>query len=478
MASRWIRIDPTRTGREAEDSRSIERMRDGLRAIRAEAEVPESFPAEVEREAEAVAAGGGSTVTAEGRERSELPFVTIDPPGSRDLDQAMHIERRGDGHRVSYAIADVAAFVAPASALDAEAHRRAVTVYAPDEKAPLHPPVLSEGAASLLPGEWRPTVLWTFDLDGRGEPVETTVVRAEVRSVAQHTYDDVPSELAALLREVGARRLALEEARGGVRLAVPEQEVEREGDGWTVRYRETRQVEDDNAQVSLLTGMEAARLMLAAGVGILRTQAPPGERELRRFRLQVKALGVDWPAGTSYPELIRSLDPTVPVHAALMHEATGVGRGAGYVAFDGEVPRDHAHFSIAADYAHATAPLRRLQDRYVSECCLAACAGERPPEWVRAGLEALPKAMSAGGRRAGAVERGVVDLVEAMLLEGRVGESFAGMVIDSGMLQLREPAVRAHLDEPEPEPKLGSEVSARLISADPVARRVEFALAS
>ena len=457
MASRWIRIDPA------------ERMADGLRSIRAEAGVPEAFPPEVEREAADVASRPRSG------ERVELPFVTIDPPGSRDLDQAMHIERRGEGHRVSYAIADVGAFVTAGSALDVEAHARGVTVYAADERTPLHPLALSEGAASLLPGQWRPAVLWTIDLNVRGEPTATSVVRAEVRSVAQHTYDDVPAELSELLREVGARRVALEEARGGVRLAVPEQEVEREGDGWTVRYRVTRQVEDDNAQISLLTGMEAARLMLAAGVGILRTQPPPDERALRRFRLQVEALGVRWPDGMGYPELIRSLDPSVPAQAALLHEATGVGRGAGYVAFDGEPPAEHEHFSIAADYAHATAPLRRLQDRYVSECCLAAGAGDRPPDWVLAGIAALPAAMSAGGRRAGAVERGVVDLVEAKLLEVRVGESLDALAIDDGMVQIRDPAVRAQVEGAEPE--LGSEVAVKLLAADPAARRVEFTLA-
>jgi exoribonuclease R len=256
---------------------------------------------------------------------------------------------------------------------------------------------------------------------------------------------------------------------------VPEQEVEPEGAGWTVRYRAPRRVEDDNAQISLLTGMEAARLMLEAGIGILRTQPAPEDKALERFRLQCAALGVEWPKGMTYPELIRSLAPELPKHAALMHEATGVGRGAGYTAFDGEPPEQQAHFSIAADYAHATAPLRRLQDRYVSECCIAASAGVAPPDWVRAGLGALPAAMQAAGRRAGAVERGVVDLVEAMLLEGRVGETFDALVIDEHLLQLRDPAVRAGLDGECPQ--AGTEVSVRLKSADPVARKVAFELA-
>jgi exoribonuclease R len=460
MPARWIRVDPAAA------------LRDGFEAIRREAGVPERFGAEAHAESEAAAAAGPGSAG----DRFDLPFVTIDPPGSRDLDQALHIARRGDGHRVSYAIADVGAFVTPGGALDRESHGRAVTVYAPDRKAPLHPPVLSEGAASLLPGEWRPAVLWTFDLDARGEPTATDVVRAQVRSTAQHTYEDVPAELAALLAEVGERRMALERERGGVRLNVPEQEVVRQDGSWTVHYRVPLAAEDHNAQVSLLTGMAAARLMLDAGTGILRSQPPPDERSLARLRRQAAALGVDWPEAEPYPEFVRRLDPAAPAHAALMHEATGVGRGAGYTAFDGAAPVGAEHFAIAAPYAHATAPLRRLQDRFVSECCLAACAGEPVPDWVRAGLAALPDAMAAGGRRAGAVERGVIDLVEAVVLADREGERFDAVVIDDGLVQLRDPAVRARMEDAAlPEP--GTEIAVRLDRADPAARTVSFSVA-
>jgi exoribonuclease R len=434
-------------------------------AIREEAGVPEGFSAAAEAEAEAAAK------REPGAQRTDLPFVTIDPPGSRDLDQALHIEGRGDGHRVSYAIADVGHFVEPGGALDRDAHERAVTVYAPDRKVPLHPPVLSEGAASLLPGEWRPAVLWTLDLDGDGRLVETNVARATVRSVAQHTYEDVPETLAPLLREVGERRLAIERERGGVRLAVPEQEVAEEGGSWTVRYRAPLQSEDWNAQVSLLTGMAAADLMLRAGVGILRTQPPPKERALNRLRRQARALGVDWPEGLPYPELVRTLDPARPAHAALMHEASGIGHGAGYTAFDGAAPAGPEHFAIAAPYAHATAPLRRLQDRYVSECCIAACAGAPIPDWAREGLAELPDAMSAGTRRAGFVERAIVDAVEAMLLAGREGDTFGAVAIDDERVQLREPAVRGRL---EGDAELGTEIAVRLTRADVAARDVAF----
>src|SRR4051795_13309504 len=221
MPSRWIRVVPAAA------------RRAGFDQVRREADVPERFAAAVRAEAAAAAAGAAFG----DRDRVDVPFVPIDPPGSRDLDQALHIERRGDGHRVRYAIADVGAFVTRGGALDRDTHARGVTVYAPDEKAPLHPPVLSEGAASLLPGEWRPAVLWTFDLDATGALAATDVRRAVVRSIEQHTYADVPAGVAAVLREVGERRLARERERGGVRLAVPEQEVVRGDGSWTVRYR-------------------------------------------------------------------------------------------------------------------------------------------------------------------------------------------------------------------------------------------------
>ena len=445
-------------------------LEEGFEAIRREAQVPDGFDPEALAQAEQAAAHPRSD-----GERLDLPFVTIDPPGSRDLDQAVHIERAGDGHRVRYAIADVAAFVQPGDAIARAAHARGVTVYAPDRKIPLHPPVLSEGAASLLPEQWAPAVVWTLDLDGAGELTGFEVARATVRSIAQHTYADVPADVEPLLREVGERRLEIERRRGAVRLNVPEQEVVRENDSWTVSYRVPLPTEEWNAQISLMTGMAAAQLMLGAGVGILRTQPHADEGALKRLRRQAFALGVDWPDGKTYPEFLRSLDPSLPAHATLMHEATGVGQGAGYTAFDGEQPAEPAHFAIAAPYAHATAPLRRLQDRYVSECCLAAQAGAPPPAWVREALPTLPEAMQAADRRARGVERGVVDLVEAVLLSGREGEEFQAVVIDDGVVQLREPAVRGALDGDAPEP--GTELAVRLVRADVAARKVAFAVA-
>jgi exoribonuclease R len=474
----------------ADDGAVDAAVRSGLAALRAELEVPATFPSDVLAEVDAVLASGpagGERVDA-----TDVPFVTVDPAGSRDLDQAVHLERRGPGYRLRYAIADVAAWVRPGGALDAETRRRVVTLYGPDGRTPLHPPALSEGAASLLPGQDAPALLWEVDLDGEGAPATVTVRRARVRSRAQLTYDGVQRTLDAgtaddvlvLLREVGRLRQAAEVARGGLTLPVPEQEVEVDARGrWALTSRRTLPVEEWNAQISLLTGMCAARIMLDGGVGVLRTLPPADPRDVARLRAAAAALGVPWPAGDDHAAFVRDLDVAVPAQAALLADATTLLRGAAYVAFDGAPPEQPEHAAIAAPYAHATAPLRRLVDRFVGETCVALCAGAEVPSPVRAALPELPALMSAGDRRASAYERGSTDLVEAALLAGRVGTVLDGVVVDAredgsrGTVQLHDPAVRARVDAPNGAAlPVGTAVRVRVAQASVADRSVRFAL--
>ena len=454
-----------------------------LAALRAEMRVPADYPAAAVAEAEQSAA---RLSLDDYVDATDVELVTLDPPGSRDLDQAFAIRTRDDGgFEVDYAIADVAAFVPPGGAVDTEAHARGETLYLPDGRVPLHPTVLSEGAASLLPGERRPAVLWRFRLDTDGEPTSTDVRRCVVRSRAQLDYPSFAQSndaLLSLLQRVGELRQARAHDRGAVSLPVPEQVLERQGDKWELSYRAPLPVEDWNAQLSLLTGMAAATLMLDAGVGLLRTMPAPDPHTVASLRRSALALGVDWPKSASYADVIGRLDAATPAHAAVLRLASVLFRGASYVAFDGAPPAGSTQSAVAAPYAHATAPLRRLGDRYVSECCLAACAGVEPPQWVRDGLPALPEVMADADRRAHSVDRAVVDLAEALLLEGRVGEHFTGVVVEDrvgknahGEVQLRDPAVRARLDGTDL--PLGQEVDVVLEAADVAARHVEFVLA-
>ncbi|MGR4879277.1 RNB domain-containing ribonuclease [Streptomyces sp. LARHCF249] len=465
-------------------------LRAALRELRTKLGVPDEFPDEVLAEAERAVREPRLPDT----DATGLPFFTLDPPASRDLDQAMHLAKRpGGGFRVHYAIADVAAFVTPGSPLDAEAHRRVTTLYFPDGRVPLHPPVLSEGAASLLPGETRPALLWCLDLDSEGRVETTDVRRALVRSRAKLDYGGVQKavdsgtaeEPVALLRDIGLLREALEVERGGISLNVPEQEVVAHDGSYALAYRAPLPADGWNAQISLMTGIAAADLMLAAGTGILRTLPTAPDGAVGRLRRAAKALRIDWPHHVPYAELVRSLDPHRPDHAAFLQECTALLRGAGYTVFSGgETPDPALHAAVAAPYAHCTAPLRRLVDRYTGELCLAAVAGAEPPHWAVAALYALPKEMADGARLANAAERECVDLVEAALLKDRVGETFEATVIDvkdheplEGTVHLADPAVVGRVVSTDRELPLGERIRVRLTAADPGSAKVVFATA-
>jgi exoribonuclease R len=473
----------------ADDGVAAHELRDGIARIQAELEVTPEFPAEVMAAAEAAVAAPRLPDL----DRTDIPLVTIDPPSSMDLDQAMHIVRdpdNADGYVVYYAIADLAAFISPGDPIDEEAHKRGMTLYGADQKVPLHPTTISEGAASLLPDQVSPALLWTIKVDETGEGTDVTVERARVRSTAKLSYEGVQQaiddgsadEPLLLLKEVGELRLTREAARGGVSLPLPEQQVTVEGEQWRLEFRAQIPTEQWNAQISLLTGMAAASLMVYGRVGLLRTLPPADPRDVQRLHRTARALGIDWPAEMLYPDFVRSLDPTKPAHAAMVTACTRLLRGSGYVGFVGEGPDQPAHSALASEYAHVTAPLRRLGDRYAGEICLALCAGEEVPGWVLDRLHDLPSTLQRADQLSHRYEGAIIDLVEAGVLRPRVGERFDGVVVEvddkddkRGTITVHDPAVEAPVVAAGALP-LGNEVSATLTSADPLKRSVTFTL--
>ena len=451
----------------------------GFAAIRAELDIDE-LPAEVLKEGEE-SARRGPAIAADADCR-DVPFVTIDPPGSRDLDQALHIAGQADGWLVQYAIADVAAFVPAGSAIDAEARRRGVTLYLPDQKSPLHPPSLSEGAASLLPDEDRQALVWRVRLDSAGDILDVDVQRALVRSRSAFSYEQVQAALDAgeateifkLLRAAGSAREAVQAARGGLDLRLPDQTVISAAGTYELVYRAPVPVEGWNAQMSLLVGECAARLMLDAGNGVLRTLPSPSVDAVERFRRHAQALGVPWPDGVGHAEFIRSLDARAPDHAALIVQSAKLARGAGYQAFRSAPGDDVSHAAVGAPYAHVTAPLRRLVDRFASELALAACRGTTPPAWALEALDSLPELMDQARERERAAERMAISLAEAAVLSGCLGALVDGVVVSAGddraTVQLRRPAVVA--DIASDGLSLGDEVRLRVTAADALARTV------
>jgi exoribonuclease R len=352
------------------------------------------------------------------------------------------------------------------------------------------PDLLGEGAASLLPNQDRPALVWTIDLDETGASSSARLERATVRSRAALDYPRVQTALdnnradesLQLLRRIGTLRRALEAARGGVSLDLPSQEVTATpAGGFELRYAAPLPVEGWNAQISLLTGMEAARIMIDAHVGIVRTVASPQPWQLDRLRRTARALNVAWPAGERWADVVARLDRTDHDAAAFLTQAAHLLRGAGYAKLDASNTQDAAdvpiHGGVAAPYAHVTAPLRRLADRYANEIVLAHCAGLEPPEWACATLDELVKTMEAATHRDAGVERAVVNAVECIVLAPHVGERFDGVVVDRNqhgvIVQLRRPAIVAPMAA---EVALGDAVEVTVVAVDVPARRVELAL--
>ncbi len=460
----------------------------GFARIRAELGVPAAFPPDVLAEA-----ADAQPSPLDRRDARAVPLIAIDPPGATDLDQAFAAVETKGGHRISYAIADVGAFVRPGGAIDQESRRRGTTRYSPDLRTPLHPPILSEDRASLLPGVDRPSLLWTIDLDHDGAVIDARIERALVRvreaisyAEAQHRIEQ-GDELLTPLRSIGERRLAIEAERGGISLNLPAQEVVETDGGYELRYETSRPVEQWNAQISLVTGMVAGQTTIDAGLGLLRTLPPTRKQDLRTLRRQARALGIDWPDDLAYPDLIRTIEPSDARRAAFLLQAARSFRGAGYLALTDGSPGDSIddreldrfeHGAIASVYAHVTAPLRRLVDRFSNEILLALQAGTTPPTWAIEALDELPSLMGQARSRESALERAIVDYTETVVLAGRVGSTFGAYVVDvepereTARLQLIDPAVVTRVEADGLE--LGTEIAVRLRGVDPDTRTLDF----
>lgn len=465
-----------------EDPEPAAPLNEAFAAIRTELGVATDYPADALAEAERVAA---AALLPE-RDETAVAFFTIDPPGSTDLDQAMFLERDGDGYRVRYAIADVPAFVAPGGALDRVTRERTQTLYFPDQRIPLHPPVISEDRGSLLPQQVRGAYVWDIRLDGHGGQTAAEVYRARVRSAQRLDYDGVQRSIddgsapdgLLLLKTIGELRIGLERQRGGADLPIPAQEVQRDAGGdYHLRLRPPVAAEDWNSQISLLTGMAAASIMIDTRIGILRTMPQAPQFAVDRFRGQARALGVPWPEGLAYGEFLRTLDRDNPHHLALMYAAASLFRGAGYTVFDGEVPQDTVQAAVGAPYAHVTAPLRRLVDRFALVICERVCAGAPVPDWVRQSLPELPKIMASGDQLAHRVDRMCTDAVEVAVMSHHIGDVFDATVVDrtkNGIeVQLTDRPVIASLPG---DAAPGDSVQVRVIGADLATRALEFAL--
>jgi exoribonuclease R len=365
--------------------------------------------------------------------------------------------------------------VRPGGAIDTEAWQRGVTMYLPDGRAGLHPPELAEGAASLLPDGDRPAVVFSVRVASDGAVSLDDVERSVIRSRAKLAYEDVSvDELPAGFDELADRIETAERERGADRVDMPEQELRRVDGGYELRFRPRRRVERRNAAMSLAVNMAVADALLGAKTGLFRTMPDVDERAERGLRHTARAFGLEWPGGVPLERFEPSLDPDDPRTAAFQLAVRRASGRASYQPYrDGAVPW---HAAVAATYSHATAPLRRLADRFVVEAALVVAAGRPVPDLIATAFEALPDVMDRANARAAQADRAALDLAEALVLAGREGEIFDAVVTDEddrgARIQVCEPAVMARVAARRIDP--GDEIRVRLVRTDPTARSIEF----
>jgi exoribonuclease R len=444
----------------------------GLGAIRTQFQLPPAFPPKVLAAAELAA----KRPPVEHVDRTDWHFVTLDPATSTDLDQAFALEASGKDFLLHYAIADVAWFVRDGEVIDVEAWTRGTSQYLPDGKTSLYPPVLAEGAASLLPGGPRPAVIFTVRVNPEGGVRLDSAERAIIQSRAKLAYDSAqPSDLPDGFAEFAGRITHAEEARGAARVDPPEQEVAEAGEGaFTLQFRPRLVSEDRNAALSLSCNLAIADVLQAHHTGLFRVMAEPDANAVARLRLTANAFGLGWPSEQSLSDFRRVLDAHEPKQAAFMLAIRRAGERASYQPYQEGVTPWHA--AMAATYAHATAPLRRLADRYVVQATLAIMNGKPVPDAVMAAFPKLPKVMAHADALGGQIDRAVIDLAETVMLKGQEGQIFDALVTDGDergtRVQLKDFPIMARIGPSQSAP--GDTLRLKLTRVDPVQRNIAF----
>jgi ribonuclease R len=235
----------------------------------------------------------------------DLPFITIDNPDSRDLDQALFIERENSGYRVRYALADASYYIRPDSALFAEALTRGTTYYTPLLAVPMLPTALSEGLISLNPAVTRRSLVFDLQVTEDAIVKRCTVQRCRIRSQAKLSYGHVQSWLDSgkndsepyhpslrLLAELGELLIKAGERRGVIQFDRSESVIDVTGTPrhFEARVRERFATERYNEQISLLCNMQGAELLLGfAGVSdviqaVFRVHEAPLKKNLKKLK--------------------------------------------------------------------------------------------------------------------------------------------------------------------------------------------------
>ncbi len=452
----------------------------GFASIAKQFQLPSSFAPGVllaaEKSSLAIRKNGRPLWEVDRRDATSIPLVTLDPAASTDLDQAFAIERDGDELVLKYALADVGAFVSAGGVIESEAWNRGVTLYSLSEKISLYPKVLSQNAASLLPDGPRPAIFISVAVCPMGTATLRSIERVVCASRAKLAYDTVDLKSIPFLEEFAQRMWSDEVSRGAIRVEFPQQEIVYDPlapGGVRLVLRARNIAESVNATLSLAANMAIASLFQKSQTGLFRVMDEPTDRAVSQLRRTAHAFGIHWRVNETLRDLQRRMDAGNMTHQRFLLEARRAGGRASYATFDSEKKPWHA--AIAAAYTHATAPMRRLADRYVLDLAYLLTNGQSVPAELTQKIRDLPVVMERGEGRASNVDRAVIDLLEAVSLQHRIGEILVAEVVDAeaGIVQTIDSAIRSKATQLHGVEN-GSKVRVRIDLADPAKRRIQL----
>jgi ribonuclease R len=457
------------------------------------------YPPEVQAETDALLAAPGIDDPAL-VDLTALPFVTIDYETSRDLDQALHIARDGDGFAVWYALADAAYYVRPGSALFADALVRGASFYLPGLTVPMLPPELSEGIVSLNPGVDRRALVFRILLDATGQVRATELLRARILSRAKLTYDGVQAHFDAparsplrdreftpsleLLAEVGRLRIARAEARDVVkydRIAVRLSLHDAGAECVSIDGEPRNDVQAWNEQISLLSNIEGARFLAArvdpsTGLaGVFRVHEPPTELELgelcRSIGELVRALDLEptwrWEREREslgdYISRLPGAGPRARLSRALQRQAMILGRASYFDIIPGP------HYGIGATaYSRFSSPMREIVGVVTKHLALHQLAGTPV---AQSGLtRALVEAACESGNRSKTLQKRATRDANKLAIDQLFGaelerEPESRAVYDATVMGLSPVKIYLQLDAPPIEVKLYTADQAQLMGS-------------
>jgi ribonuclease R len=453
-----------------------------------------------------------------------VPFVTIDPPDAKDHDDAVHAvpdpdPRNAGGHLVSVAIADVAHYVRPGSALDREAVRRGNSVYFPDRVVPMLPERISNDLCSLRPNEDRPALAVRMVIGADGRKRSHTFHRVMMRSAAKLSYEEaqfavsgradeltdplVDPVLKPLYAAYEAVRRARDE-RSPLDLDVPERKILLKADGSVDRVIVPPRLESHRLieEFMILANVAAAETCERARVPLIyRVHDEPSQEKLNALREFLATLDIALPkGGVLKPDGFNRILAQVKGREVERLVNQVVLRSQAQAEYS---PENFGHFGLnLRRYAHFTSPIRRYADLVVHRALIRGLklgADGLPEDVDVPALAEVAAAISATERRAMKAERETADRLIAHFLADRVGATFdghisgvtrAGLFVElddtgaDGFIPARfigdeyfrfEEKSRAFIGRAETH-RLGDPVTVELVEAAPVAGALRFKL--